>query len=235
MIEMIAFDADDTLWHSENFYHDTQAEFTRLLAVYQPDAEACLATLHQRELKNLPEFGYGVKGFAFSMVEAAIEISQEAISGHEVQKILDLAHKMLSHEIRLLDHVSSTLQTLAEHYPLMMITKGDLVDQERKAALSGLLPLFQEMEIVSDKTTEIYARLLKKHALRAEHFLMVGNSMRSDILPVLELGGYAAYVPYPLTWAHEVVAEPSADSGRFFALDHLGQLPELVEKLNAYQ
>ncbi len=230
-LEMIAFDADDTLWHSESYYHDAQNAFADMLAPYGVEKETAFEVLHRVDISNLPAFGYGIKGFIISMVEAAVEATGGRIHAEAIQKIVGLGREMTRHEIRLLDHSAETVALLAKDYPLMLITKGDLMDQERKLADSGLESSFQQVEIVSDKTSGVYAALLRRHGLAAERFLMVGNSMRSDILPVLELGGQAVHVPYALTWIHESGTAPVSANGRFHEIEHLGLLPELVKQI----
>jgi putative hydrolase of the HAD superfamily len=229
--DMLAFDADDTLWDNECFYQDTQSALLDLLASYDVDREMALTALHRVDVDNLATFGYGTKGFTLSMVEAAIELTSGRIRAVDVQAIIGLGRAMLTHEVRLLAHSAETVTRLAQTHPLMIITKGDLMDQERKLAASGLAGNFVQVEIVSNKTPAVYAALLERHGLAPERFLMVGNSMRSDILPVLDLGGWAVHVPYHLQWAHEAGAAPTGADGRFHELDHLGQLPDLVERI----
>lgn len=231
MIELVAFDADDTLWHNEDLYAQTQANFARLLTRYGTPEES-LQRLDATELRNLPYFGYGIKSFMLSMVETAVAVSGGQVSGEEIQQVLDLGKTMLSATVRLMDEAELTVTKLAETYPLMIITKGDLHDQEAKIARSGLAGYFKYIEIVSDKTIASYAALLAKYRVAASRFVMIGNSLRSDILPVAELGGTAVYIPYHLTWAHEVVSATSTGPQRYFELEHLGQLPELIERLN---
>lgn len=229
--DTIAFDADDTLWHSENLYAATQAEYRQLLSGYAaPDRIE--AALHETEMRNLSLYGYGIKGFALSMIEAALDLSANQIQGHEVQRVLQLAKHMLSAELQLLDHAAEVIAQLAETYPLMLITKGDLFDQESKIERSGLKPYFSQIEIVSDKTPEAYAALLAKHHLNPARFVMVGNSLRSDILPVVALGGHAIHIPYHITWAHEHVED--TNGAGYETLEHLGQLPAALERLNPH-
>lgn len=229
--DVIAFDADDTLWHSENLYAATQAAYRQLLGGYAaPDRID--AVLHDTEMRNLSLYGYGIKGFALSMIEAALTLSDRRIQGHEVQQVLDLARQMLSADLQLLDHAAEIVAQLAEEYPLMLITKGDLFDQESKIERSGLKAYFRNIEIVSDKTVEAYAALLAKHHLEPARFLMVGNSLRSDILPVVALGGHAVHVPYHITWAHEHIAAP--DTNGYITLEHLGQLPAVIRRLSQH-
>ncbi len=229
--DMIAFDADDTLWHSESLYAAAQEEYRRLLAAYA-EAETIDRVLHQTEIRNLPAYGYGIKGFALSMIEAALELSQQRITGHEVQQILDLARQMLNTAVELLGGVTEVIAQLAAAYPLMLITKGDLIHQETKIEQSGLRPYFRAIEIVADKTPQSYAALLAKYHIEPSRFLMVGNSLRSDILPVLAMGGQAVHVPYAITWTHEHVEVLPEQQGRYHELEHIGQLPALVEQLN---
>jgi putative hydrolase of the HAD superfamily len=227
---MIAFDADDTLWHTEHLYAQAEATFLQMLAHYHP-AEWIAARLYAREVGNLQHFGYGIKSYILSMIEAAIELTEGRITGQEVQTIIDLGHHMLSAEVQLLDDTRAVVSRLAAAHPLMLITKGDLYEQEGKVAHSGLASCLKYVEIVTDKTEDTYRSILQRHALTPANFLMVGNSLRSDIWPVLRLGGYAVYVPYHTTWAHEVTDEPPADQPRFYRLEHLGQLPDLIERL----
>ncbi len=228
MFDLIAFDADDTLWHTEELYVGTQDRFKQLLAPYH-SAEWIEQKLYDTEMRNLRVFGYGIKGFALSMIETAIELTEGRISGAEIQRLIDLAREMLEADVRLLDHVADTVAALAERYPLMIITKGDLFDQETKVARSGLGPHFKHVEIVSDKTEASYTALLARHQVPPERFLMVGNSLRSDILPVVNLGGKAVHIPYHLTWAHEVVTETRVGESSYLTLDHIGLLPGLLD------
>jgi putative hydrolase of the HAD superfamily len=228
-LDVIAFDADDTLWHSENLYAATQAQLRHLLGSYAAPDQID-AVLHDTEMRNLSIYGYGIKGFALSMIEAALTLSGGRIQGREVQQVLDLAKQMLSTKVQLLDQAADVVARLAAHYPLMLVTKGDLFDQESKIEQSGLKPYFRQIEIVSDKTTAAYAALLAKHHFEPAKFLMVGNSLRSDILPVVELGGYAIHIPYHITWAHEHVETP--DTAGYVTLDNIGQLPAAIERLN---
>ncbi len=230
--DAIAFDADDTLWHSESLYAAAQEEYRRLLAPYA-EAEQINRVLHQTEMRNLAIYGYGVKGFALSMIEAALELSERQITGKEVQRVLDLAKQMLSTDVELIAGVAEVVAQLAQTYPLLLITKGDLAHQEAKIEQSGLKAYFRSIEIVTDKTPQSYAALLARHHIEPSRFLMIGNSLRSDVLPVLEIGGQAVHVPYAITWAHEQVEVPPDQQGRYHELEHIGQLPSLVKKLEA--
>jgi putative hydrolase of the HAD superfamily len=230
--DTIAFDADDTLWHSESLYANAQAVYRSVLRPYAR-AEISNRVLHETEMRNLAIYGYGVKGFALSMLEAALEVSEWQISGSEVQQVLNVAKHMLRTEVELLAGVAEVIAQLAETYPLMLITKGDLAHQEAKIEQSGLKQYFRSIEIVTDKTPQSYAALLARHHIEPSRFLMIGNSLRSDILPVLEIGGQAVHVPYAITWTHEHVDVPPDQHGRYHELEYIGQLPALVEQLEA--
>jgi putative hydrolase of the HAD superfamily len=230
MIEMIAFDADDTLWHNENLFSMTQEKFSQLLAPYH-DAEWVAERLYQTEVHNLNYFGYGIKGFTLAMIETAIELTEGRIQGSEIQQIVEFSKEMLRAPIELLDHVAETLIALARAYDLMIITKGDLFDQETKIARSGLADYFKHIEIVSDKTEATYAAILTEYRVAVQGFLMVGNSLKSDILPVIALGGRAIHIPYHVTWAHEIVADDQTVMKPYLELEHIGLLPALIDRL----
>ena len=224
---VIGFDADDTLWHNETIFENVHARYRELLAHYH-DAATVDRTLFATEMRNLELYGYGVKGFTLSSIETAIQLSDGKIRAEEISQLLELGRGMLAHPVELLDGVAETLATLAPVYRLLVITKGDLRDQQRKLDKSGLGGRFRHVEIVSEKDERTYAGIFRRHAIAPENFLMVGNSLKSDILPVLTLGGSAAYIPYHLTWAHEHVEHlPSAD-GRFFQLKTLRELPAVI-------
>lgn len=229
---MIAFDADDTLWHNERLYAAAQTRFKQLLAHYH-DPQWIEERLYEAEMRNLPHFGYGIKSFALSMIETAVELTEGRVSGQDILTLVETAKAMLAADVELLDHVAATVRTLAATHTLMIITKGDLLDQESKVARSGLAASFDHIEIVSQKTPESYAAVLRRVGVTPDAFLMVGNSLRSDILPVLALGAQAVYVPCALTWAHEVVEPPPADQPGFHEIAHLGLLPGLVQALES--
>jgi putative hydrolase of the HAD superfamily len=226
---LIAFDADDTLWQNERLFVHAQTTLKALLAHYHTP-EWIEERLYATEMRNLAHFGYGTKSFALSMIETAVELTEGRISGREIQTLIDAARAMLTSEVELLEHVAETLAALTERYPLMVVTKGDLLDQEAKLARSGIAGHFQHVEIVSDKRPDVYARLLQRLGVAPERFVMVGNSLRSDILPVLELGAHAVYVPHALTWLHER-AEPPVGRPGFYEIAHLGWLPALLQRL----
>ena len=230
MIDTIAFDADDTLWHNELHYALTQEKIAAMLAPYC-SAEKVENELYATEMRNLALFGYGTKGFMLSMIETAIELSDGRICGEEIQTIIDAGKTMLSSEIQLLPYVQETLGALSGSYRLMLITKGDLFDQESKIARSGLASYFEHIEIVSDKSPQTYQELLTRHNIQITHFLMVGNSPKSDVLPVLEIGGQAVHVPYKITWTHEANVDQNDLQKEYFKIEHLGQLPKLLNSL----
>jgi putative hydrolase of the HAD superfamily len=231
--DVIAFDADDTLWHNMRLYRQTQAGLAALLAGYGVSAEALDEQLFQTESRNIRLFGYGIKSFALSMIESALALTGGNLSGQHVLAIIELAKAQLNAPIELLEHVRETVPRLAARHPLMLITKGDLLDQENKLARSGLGEFFRDIEVVSDKTRQSYAVLFRNHALDPARVLMVGDSLRSDILPALELGAYSVYIPYPDAWQHEAAKIPAPGTPRFYQLEQLGQLPDLVEQLEA--
>lgn len=228
MIEIIAFDADDTLWHNETLYLHAQTRFKQLLSDYHKP-EWIGQRLDEIEMHNIRYFGYGIKSFALSMIETAIELTQGRIAGKEIQKILDIAKQMLTAEVNLFEQAEETLALLSTKYELMLITKGDTFEQTRKVARSGLTRYFRYIEIVVDKTPEAYRGLLEKYKLDPTRFLMVGNSIKSDILPVIEMGGQAVYIPYAQTWVHETVFDPSTRESEYIELENLGQLPAYLE------
>jgi putative hydrolase of the HAD superfamily len=231
MFGLIAFDADDTLWHNEPFYKEAQDQLVRLLDGYADEA-LVTSKLYAIELENLPSYGYGIKSFTLSMVETAIQLSGGEILASDVWKVVELGRGMMVAEVRLLDHVHATIEELARRYDLMIITKGDLRDQERKLEESSLSKYFRDVEIVRDKHEDVYTRLLEKHRVQPQSFLMVGNSLKSDILPVLQIGSSAVFIPYHITWEHEQIEhEDMSRIERCHELEHIGQLPDLLQKL----
>jgi putative hydrolase of the HAD superfamily len=203
-IEVVALDADDTIWHSEVYFERTQRRFKELLQRYvdrDVDIDAALVAVEHR---NLEAYGYGIKGFTLSMVEAAIDMTDGAIGTEEITQILDAGRAMLDHPVDLLDGVEDAIDELDEAgYRLLLITKGDLHHQERKIAASGLAHRFERLEIVAEKDPLTYKRVIESTGVEPAAFCMVGNSVRSDVLPVLEVGGHAVHIPYHVTWAHE--------------------------------
>ncbi|CAM3040081.1 HAD family hydrolase [Rariglobus hedericola] len=227
---VIAFDADDTLWHNENIFEDVHARYRDMLASYH-GTEAVEDAFFATEMRNLDLYGYGVKGFTLSAIETAIQLTGGKISAEEIRQLIDLGRTMLAHPVELLDGVAETLAALAPAHRLLVITKGDLRDQERKLSKSGVADYFKAAEIVSEKDTATYASILKRHDILPENFLMVGNSLKSDIFPVTALGGYAVHLPYHITWKHERSDVIPLEKNHFFTLGSLRDLPPLIEKL----
>ena len=201
-IKVIAFDADDTLWVNETFFRAAEEEFCDLLEEYMPKDEAN-KLLFDVEMRNLPLYGYGIKPFTLSLIEAAIEVSKGKVTIELIEKLIAKGKEMLNHPIELIDGIENTLAELSKRYRLVVATKGDLLDQERKLIKSGLESYFHHIEIVSDKKEKQYAKLVKHLDIHPEEFLMVGNSLKSDIIPVLNIGAYAFHIPFHTTWAHE--------------------------------
>lgn len=226
-VTTIAFDGDDTLWHNEPLFWASTRRFQDVLAPYS-EPEALAHQLETTQITNLALFGYGIKGFVLSMIETAIEVSDGHVPAAVIAEFIERGKDMLAHPVHLLDGVAQTLaQVRAMGYRLVLITKGDLFDQESKLARSGLAELFHAVEIVSEKDEATYARLLARHGDGAARAAMVGNSVRSDILPMLAAGGHAVHIPYPSTWSHEMAAVP-ADHPRYHAVAAMGELVGLL-------
>ncbi|MDZ4826721.1 MAG: HAD family hydrolase [Actinomycetota bacterium] len=228
-ITTVAFDGDDTLWHNEGLFTMTQERFEALLADHV-SADVLHARMLDTERENVAVYGYGVKGFALSMIETAIEVTNGRVDAATIYRILSFAKDQLRHPVELLPGVGDVLTALGGRYQLLLITKGDLFDQESKIARSGLAERFDAIEVVAEKDPPVYARILARHDVDPAAFLMVGNSVRSDVLPVLEIGAQAAHVPYHLTWELEQADAPHEHDG-YWELEHIGQVPELVAKL----
>jgi putative hydrolase of the HAD superfamily len=226
-ITTIGFDADDTLWHNETIFRLTHDRFVALLADHadRPTLEARLA---ETEARNLRLYGYGVKGFTLSMIETAMELTGGEAPASVVREILAAGREMLAHPVETLPGVDEALATLSESHRLVLVTKGDLLDQERKLAASGLGDLFAAVEIVSEKNRSTYQRVFSRHGTGAEEALMAGNSMRSDVLPALEAGAWAVHIPYSITWAHEIAEAPET-SDRYSALGSISDLPTWIK------
>lgn len=205
-IKVIAFDADDTLWVNEPYFQEIEKQYTQLLKSYG-NSEEISAALFKTEMKNLKALGYGAKAFTISMVETALEVSNQKIAANDIQQIVDLGKSLLEIPIELLPEVKETLKILKVKgkYKLVVATKGDLLDQENKLERSGLAPYFDHIEVMSDKTEKEYLRLLNILQIKPSEFLMIGNSLKSDIQPVLALGGYGVHIPFEVMWQHEVV------------------------------
>jgi len=223
---VIGFDGDDTLWHNEQLFADTQHQLRELLGHYA-DIATIDSKLLEVERRNLAIFGYGVKGFVLSMIETAIEISDSAVSGRDIHQIVMMGKALLEHPTELLDGVADIVKELSGRHRLILVTKGDLLHQESKIAASGLADLFWQIEIVSEKDPPTYRRLLDRHAVAPTDFVMIGNSVASDVLPVLAIGARAVHVPYHITWALEVAAAGNDD---FPTLSDLRDVIPLVDQ-----
>ena len=228
-LSTIAFDADDTLWHNETLFHLTQTRFAALLADTADPAHLS-ERLEAAERRNLGHYGYGVKGFMLSMIETAIEVTEGRVSASVIAEIMAAGRDMLAHPVDLLPHARDAVQALAQTHRVILITKGDLLHQERKVAQSGLGDLFHAVEIVSEKTADSYRAIFQRHGHGADRAMMVGNSLKSDVLPALAAGAFGVHVPHAVTWALEH-AEPPQSEPRFHTLPDLSALPGLVESL----
>ncbi len=222
LFDVVGFDADDTLWRSEDFFRDAEAMFDEIVSPYAPDGIDVLDSLHAIELDNVPVSGYGVKAFALSMVQSAVTATRGAVPSEVIGRLVDHAHEMLMHPVELLDGVPETLAAIGASHRLVLMTKGDLVHQTRKLRTSGLEHHFDHIEIMLDKDADSYRRIFDEWGIDPSRFLMVGNSIRSDILPILELGGSGVHVPYHVTWGHEVVHD---HDGGFAELESIRDLP----------
>jgi len=233
-IGMVGFDADDTLWRSQDYFDAAQEEFERILAAWVDlDSHGARDRLYQVEVGNIGLFGYGAKGMVLSMLEAAIALSDARISAGDLQRILALGKELLTHPVELLPGIADAVEAIASEHPVVLITKGDLFHQEAKVRDCGLADLFGRIEIVSEKDPATYRRLLAEFGLPAERFLMIGNSLRSDVLPVLELGGWGIHIPYHSTWIHERADAVPADAPRFRHVDTAAALPGAVADVAA--
>jgi len=227
--DTLGFDADDTLWHNETVFRLTEDRFAALLADYA-DKTHLEDRLLAAERRNVTRYGYGIKGFMLSMIETALEVTDRKVPASVINEILEAGKDMLSHPVDPLPHVRETLEAVSGNYRLVLITKGDLFDQERKIAASGLADYFDAIEVVSEKTADTYQTLFSRHGSGAGNALMIGNSLKSDILPALQAGSIGVHVPYQLTWGLEHAEEP-AGHDRFHRIDHIGKLLQLLERL----
>ncbi|HUR10500.1 MAG TPA: HAD family hydrolase [Flavitalea sp.] len=229
MIKVIAFDADDTLWVNEPYFQEAENKFCGLLEDYLPH-HSVKKELLKVEIRNLPLYGYGIKGFTLSMIETALGVSANNLSIAAITEILQYGKELLEHPIELLDGIEETLQALKQQYRLVVATKGDLLDQERKLKNSCIEHYFHHIEIMSDKQEKDYKKLIRHLDIRPDEFLMIGNSLKSDIIPVLELGGHGIHIPYHTTWAHERV-ETQVDHENFRQVTHIREiLPYLLHE-----
>jgi putative hydrolase of the HAD superfamily len=227
-ITTIGFDADDTLWHNETLFRLTHQRFAQLLS--DSDPVQLSERLEAAERRNLGHYGFGIKGFMLSMIETAIEVTEGRVEASVIAEILAAGREMLRHPVDLLPHARETVTALAADHRVVLITKGDLLDQERKLAQSGLGDLFHGVEIVSDKTAAMYQAAFARHGAGPQNAAMVGNSLKSDVLPALAVGAWGIHVPHDLTWSYEQ-AEPPIDAPRFRAISDLGALPILIAEL----
>jgi putative hydrolase of the HAD superfamily len=231
-IRLVGFDGDDTLWRSEDYYREAQARFERMLARYV-DLDDVHERLYAVEKRNLALFGYGVKGMSLSMLEAAYELSGGRVSAADLHRIVLQAKQMLRHPVELIPGIREAVADIAADFPVVLVTKGDLFHQEAKVRESGLADAFGRIEIVSEKDAATYARLFREFGVEPDEFLMVGNSLRSDIVPVLALGGWGVHVPYHVTWAHEQDAGGAIDPARMREVANAAELPDAVRALAA--
>ncbi|WP_419740291.1 HAD family hydrolase [Ruegeria sp.] len=225
----IAFDADDTLWHNERFFQLTQAHFAQLLADHA-ERDHLMERLLAAEKRNIQHYGYGIKGFVLSMIETAIEVTEDRVPASVIRQLIDAGQEMLAHPIELLPHAREAVEGVAETHRVILITKGDLIDQERKLAQSGLGDLFDGVEIVSEKTAETYRTIFEQHGDGPSTAMMVGNSMRSDVVAPIAAGCWGVHVPHGLVWEVEHAETPSHHP-RFRELSDLGGLSDLVHAL----
>lgn len=227
-LKTIAFDADDTLWVNEPIFTNTRLKFEELLSHYLTFDESLEAELYEVEKRNLRLFGYGIKGFMLSMIESGLELTDYRLSGKDIQSIIDLGKEMLTHPVEVLPGIRETLEHLSKTYQLMIITKGDLWDQENKIARSGLADFFDIIEIVSEKDIKTYQEVLNRNQVNINEFLMIGNSLKSDILPICELGGRAIHIPFHDTWQHEVVHTSRYETIEYFKITHVSKAVDII-------
>jgi putative hydrolase of the HAD superfamily len=228
-LDLVCFDADDTLWHNLIHFDAAETEFGRMMSGYMPEAEAKQKII-TTESRNVKLYGYGVKSFTLSMIEAAIEISGGAVDTATISELIALGRSMLDHDMEILPHVEETLKTLHGDHKLLLITKGDLHHQERKVLASGLAHYFEGVEIVSDKKPAAYEKICRRYGGKVSHTLMAGNSIKSDVLPMIHAGGYGVYVPFEITWEHEHEDVP-ANAPRYFEVKDLRGVVDVVRRI----
>ena len=227
-IKVIGFDADDTLWVNETFFRDAELAFAKLLSPYET-ANKIDQELFKMEMDNLDLYGYGVKAFVLSMVESAIDISNGNVTNETIRKILDIGKSMINQPVELLDGVEEVLKSLSKNYRLILATKGDLLDQERKLEKSGLSDYFHHIEVLSDKKEENYSKLLNHLDINPSEFLMIGNSLKSDILPLVNIKANAIHVPFHTTWAHEMVTEEETNGKAYKTVSSLRDILQFLQ------
>ncbi|WP_298424696.1 HAD family hydrolase [uncultured Kordia sp.] len=226
-IKVIAFDADDTLWVNETYFRDVEHKFAQLLSAYETE-NTIDQELFKMEMKNLSIYGYGIKGFVLSMVESAIELSNGKISNKVISEIIQLGKEMISMPVELLNGIEDVLEALSKKYRLLVLTKGDLLDQERKLEKSGLTKYFHHVEVMSDKKEKNYKDLLDHLEIDVNEFLMIGNSLKSDVLPIINIGGKAIHVPFHTTWQHETVS-PNEESDEYHVAKDISQVLKYIQ------
>lgn len=225
-VKVVAFDADDTLWENEHYFRQTESAFCELLSAFMTPIEI-QHELYKTEVVNLTKYGYGIKGYILSMIETAIRVSDGAVCTEVISAITDLGKQMLDEPVVLIDGIREVLQELSEKYKLIVATKGDLLDQERKLAKSGLLPFFHHIEVMTEKNEENYLKLVKHLDIKPSELFMVGNSLKSDVIPIINIGGFAAHIPFYVTCIHEQVKE-NVDSPRFRQLIKIREITEFL-------
>lgn len=226
-IKVIGFDADDTLWVNETYFREAELEFAKLLSKFET-ANKIDQELFKKEMANLELYGYGIKSFVLSMVESALEISNNQVSNKTISDILNIGKTMLNKPVELLEDVEKVLKTLSKKYRLILATKGDLLDQERKLEKSGLTNYFHHIEVLSDKKEANYQKLLSHLDINPQQFLMVGNSLKSDILPLVNINAHAIHVPFHTTWLHEQVTKEETNGKQYKTVNNLGQILEFL-------
>lgn len=232
MLQLVGFDGDDTLWHSEGYYRQANVEFAGIVGQYVDLGDRHVHdSMLSTERRNLQLFGYGAKGMALSMVETAIAVTDGRIGSTDIHRLIEIGKRVLQHPVELLPGIREAVEAVAQHHQVVLITKGDLFHQEKKVAQSGLADLFRRIEIVSEKNPATYQRVLAEFGLAPEQFAMVGNSLRSDIEPVLRLGGWGIHLPYHVTWAHELENGLADDEPRMLTVDAPSAIPAAVARL----
>ena len=227
-IKTIAFDADDTLWVNESLFRGVEDKFESLINNYLTESDI-KGKLYKKEIENLKHFGYGVKGFVLSMIESAIDLTSGEIKGCDIKKIIEWGKEQIHHPVHLLDGASDILKLLKSDYNLMIITKGDLLDQESKISRSGLKKYFNIIEVVSDKNEMVYSDLMNRHNILPSEFMMVGNSLKSDVLPLVELGVCSVHIPFHTTWQHEIVNAEDTNGKKYKELNDIRELPSFLK------
>ena len=233
-IEWVGFDGDDTLWKSEDYYRAAEQEFENIIGQYIDLTDArSLEHLLEVERRNLRVFGYGAKGMTLSMIESAVQLTGERISARDIHRVIEIGRATLEHPVELIDGIRAAVESIASEHEIVLITKGDLFHQESKIERSGLADLFQRIEVVSEKDPPTYARVLRELDVAAGRFAMIGNSLRSDIEPVIELGGWGIHMPYHITWAHEAEHTLAEGNGRMLQVQSAPELPGALARLQA--